>query len=325
MNRTANRATTGARLLGLSAAAALAITGMSAGTANAAPLVGGAFNCDAGTVVGDSVVFDAPAGKYVKDNLTLTASASAAMEAKTQARIAELGITPESVAADIEIPVVYHVIRSGKSAAQGNTSKALIRGQIKQLNKAYDGKESGPGVDTGFHFTLDRVTRTTNSTWFNRADESSVERDMKESLHRGGYDTLNIYSTNLADTSGLLGYAYYPADQVGDLDGVVMEYRSVPNGGLPPYDGGDTATHEIGHWLGLAHTFDNGCTTPGDRVDDTPYEAEPDFECTVGKNSCSQAGTDPVHNYMDYSDDDCLDQFTAGQKDRAKQQYAAWR
>ena len=326
MRKTSGAVRRTTQAFGVLATAGLVLTALGATTANATPLEGGALPCTSGTVVGDNVVYTAPAGHYVRDNMTLTKAASDAQEAKTAARKAELGITTVDASKPIKIPVSFHVINKGKSVSDGNLSQKMINAQMKQLNKAYSGGESGPGVDTKVKFTLKDVTRTTNATWYNGADpESTIERQMKTKLHEGGYERLNIYTTNLTDTTGgILGYAYYPSDQVGVLDGLVMERRTVPGGGLPPYSGGDTATHEIGHWMGLAHTFDNGCTPPGDRVDDTPYEANPDFDC-ADIDSCQQPGKDPVHNYMDYGDDDCLDQFTQGQNVRMHDQYNTWR
>jgi hypothetical protein len=100
------------------------------------------------------------------------------------------------------------------------------------------------------------------------------------------------------------------------------------------YNEGDTATHEIGHWLNLFHTFQNGCQAPGDEVNDTPYQDDGEniFYCgdypgteenplAIPNDTCSQPGRDPVHNFMSYGDDPCLDRFTVGQNTR---QVLAW-
>jgi hypothetical protein len=145
---------------------------------------------------------------------------------------------------------------------------------------------------------------------------TSKERNAKNALAIDPTHRLNVYSCRPGQS--LLGWAYFPWSyaESNKMHGVVIHYGSVPGGYLAPYNLGGTLDHEAGHYLGLYHTFQGGCTAPGDYVDDTPYEATPTSGCPASKNTCSSAGNDPIHNYMDYSDDACYTQFTAGQDAR---------
>jgi hypothetical protein len=215
------------------------------------------------------------------------------------------------------IDVYFHVINQGTSLANGNIPDSQVTAQINTLNDAYAG--------TGWSFRLVQTTRTTNSRWYNLRQGSKNERDMKNTLRRGTADDLNIYSANLQ--GGLLGWATFPSSYVGSpkMDGVVILYSSVPGGSAVPYDEGDTATHEVGHWMGLYHTFQGGCTGNGDYVGDTPAEASPAYGCPAGRDSCSGGGVDPIENFMDYTDDACMFDFTAGQDTRMDSQFTTYR
>ncbi|MEJ7567903.1 MAG: zinc metalloprotease [Gaiellaceae bacterium] len=161
------------------------------------------------------------------------------------------------------------------------------------------------------------------ATWFNARAGGDAERDMKKALHRGGFETLNVY-TNLA--GGYLGYAYLPGlpDARQYLDGTVIHWATVPGASdlfKDRYDLGHTLTHEVGHWVALEHTFAGGCNAKGDYVEDTPAMAVPTSGCPKGegKDTCpKEPGLDPIENYMDYSYDSCYSMFTEGQADRAQ-------
>jgi hypothetical protein len=230
----------------------------------------------------------------------------------------------------VTVPVWVHVIRKGAGFANGELSNAAINSQIAVLNQSYLGFTGGSNVD--FEFVLAGVTRTTNQRWFdNFALDFAVEVEAKTALRRGGSDTLNIYT---ADGVLYLGFAYLPKDatkkkyEALNLDGVFVDWRSLPGGNIDPYSEGDTATHEVGHWLGLLHTFEKGCSNKNDGVDDTPAEAGPNFVCTPGIDTCTGKkfpGVDPIENFMDYTEDFCMYKFTNGQAERMRAAWAKYR
>ena len=228
----------------------------------------------------------------------------------------------------ITITTYVHVLHDG---VEGWVSENTIREQIKVLNAAY--------ASRGFRFEMAASTPgnpnpdyTNNAAWFNDA-----ELAYKTALKEGSADDLNIYTNS---GGGFLGYAYYPTI-VGSgfdvYDGVVLAYGTLPGANQPGisdipgyiYNLGDTGTHEVGHYLGLFHTFEGGCSRQGDAVADTPAEKSPDFDCTAGRDTCNDGRgivlLDPIHNFMDYSDDVCINEFTGGQAERMNLQWVLYR
>jgi hypothetical protein len=167
---------------------------------------------------------------------------------------------------------------------------------------------------------------TNSAAWWRMSPGSVAEANAKASLRQGTGDDLNLYVAN--PSGGLLGWATFPWDYAADPldDGVVVLYSSLPGGGAAPYNLGDTAVHEIGHWMGLYHTFEGHCTIIGDYVLDTSTERYAAYGCPVGRNTCTaQAGNDPIENFMDYTDDACMTSFTGGQNARIDAIYSAYR
>lgn len=231
-----------------------------------------------------------------------------------------------------QIPVVVHIIEH--TNGDGQISDALVHSQIDVLNedfRALAGTPGAPGYDVGIDFVLATtdpggnpttgITRSVNDTWF--ADNGSYWNTL-------AWDTskyMNVYTNQAGGNLGYVpnlpqgGLAGSPSDRVVVLWSAFGRNSS----GGPPYDQGRTLTHEVGHYLGLEHTFNGGCAaatppncyTSGDLVCDTNSEAASNFGCPGG-GSTSCSSPDPIENYMDYSDDTCMDRFTDEQSHRIR-------
>ena len=186
--------------------------------------------------------------------------------------------------------------------------------QIQVLNAAF-------GVNSPYQFQLvGQITQHNNSSWLTAGPGTAEERDMKRALRKGDRGDLNMYVSTPG--GGLLGWATFPDSYDGNSvnDGVVVLGGTLPGGNVPRYNEGDTGTHEVGHWLGLYHTFQGGCRGEGDFVADTPAVRSPNYGCPSVDSCRKDSGPDDVFNYMDYTDDACMFRFSDGQVVRAYEQ-----
>ncbi|GAB3034218.1 zinc metalloprotease [Nocardioides flavus (ex Wang et al. 2016)] len=290
-------------------------------------------------------VAEAPAGAIPRDDLHVVRKDPLAQAARA-ARTSTKGKQGASVAAieTVEVPVRFNVVYKDRSSDGGYLSDERIEEQIRVLNEGFSG--------TGFSFVLQEIDRVQQPEWFNLVSSngglprfyrgSGKEVKMKQYFYGDSTsETLNIYSASLAQS--LLGWAYFPSDFTEEStlddplpqyrDGVVVDYRSLPavegdTGDISRYSvygEGDTATHEVGHWLELYHTFQGGCSGSGDYVDDTAPEASPAFGCPEGRDTCEGGGVDPITNFMDYTYDSCMTEFTAGQAARMQMAWTKYR
>lgn len=235
---------------------------------------------------------------------------------------ARASLLPDSV----NVPTYFHVITSQKlTKAQTSSMASRIDRQMTVLKNAFSGNTSNQAANTAFRFTLSDVDYTVNAAWATMGYGSQAERQAKAALRVGGAGALNIYVADIGD--GLLGWATFPQSYASQSsnDGVVILTDSMPGGQDPIYSLGDTGTHEVGHWLGLYHTFQGGCSKKNDLVEDTPSEKSPAFECPEGRDTCKRAGLDPIENFMDYTQDSCMDRFTGGQATRMADQWVTFR
>ncbi|HLP20325.1 MAG TPA: M43 family zinc metalloprotease [Chitinophagales bacterium] len=246
---------------------------------------------------------------------------------------------PDVSRAVITIPVVVHVVY--RTAAE-NISDAQIQAQIDQLNldfarlnsdagntpSAFSGLATGVNIqfclaqrDPSGNPTTGIIRKVTTQTSFstnNGVKSSSTGGD--NAWPAGSY--LNIWSCNISN--GILGYAQFPGG-AASTDGVVLLYSSIGSMSKPgtasPYNLGRTATHEVGHWLNLYHIWGDdgtGCTG-SDNVGDTPNQAGENYGCPAypKTDGCTVASPGVMFmNYMDYTDDGCMNMFTQGQSTR---------
>jgi len=220
------------------------------------------------------------------------------------------------------IDVYVNVIHDGNN---GKLSQNQVDAQIQVINDAYSGSTSSNAADTNVNFVLVSTQWVDNASWYTMGYGSNAEREAKTALRQGNAGDLNVYLCNIG--GGLLGWATFPSSYASspEMDGVVILSASLPGGSAAPYNQGDTGTHEVGHWMGLYHTFQGGCRGNGDYVADTAPERSAQYGCPSGSDSCRGDGPDPIYNFMDYTDDACMDEFTPCQAKRMDEQFTAYR
>jgi hypothetical protein len=306
--------------LGLLAATALALSGtaLAAAPAQAVSVTPRAEAAHCLTPTSHGPAAAARGGHAGEDTRAVSAAEQRTIRQDVKDRLEAKGITPAAAAAvTATVPVYVHVMRD--AAGNGDVTDTQISQQITEMNQDFAGGESSAAANLGFTFTLAGVDRFNNTQWHQDKQSSTYRKQTR----KGGKNALNIWLVDF----DYLGIATFPWDYARNpgIDGIRVQYSSLPGGSATNYNQGKTASHEAGHWFGLYHTFQGGCANPGDEVSDTPAQASPTSGCPAGRDSCSSAGLDPIHNYMDYSYDACYDQFTPGQSARAGQMWTAYR
>ncbi len=228
----------------------------------------------------------------------------------------------------ISIPVIVHVLYNTSSE---NISDQQIATQIAVLTEDFRATNNDlnqvPSIftnvvaDANIEFTLDRVIRkATSRTSFGTND--AIKFDAQGGSNVVTPEThLNMWVGNIG--GGILGYAQFPGGSAS-TDGVVVgtDYFGTNGTATAPFDGGRTATHEVGHWLNLRHIWGDGRCKRDDFVADTPSSDAPNYGCpSFPTVNCRT--TDMTMNYMDYVNDDCMYMFSNGQKERMRALFVA--
>lgn len=214
------------------------------------------------------------------------------------------------------IRIVWHVLHD--SAGKGNVSNDRIRDQVKVLNNGFQ--------KTSIHFITESIERVENEDWSHNCIAKGQEYMNKLAVSPA--TRLNLYTCWFASPS-MVGNAAMPwwYGENSAYHGVTIHPETLPGGTMVPINLGDNAIHEIGHYFGLFHVFEGGCSDHDDMVKDTPQSAYATYGCPSARvDTCpSQPGLDPINNYMGYADDVCMTKFTPGQIARMKWALASHR
>jgi len=256
-------------------------------------------------------------------------------------------LNPDETNVVLTIPVVVHVLNNGEAIGTGpNITDTQVQSQITVMNIDYRnlaGSIIPVAADVEVEFCLaqqdpnglptngiDRVNIGQNGiTETSLPDAQNQMNALKPSSIWDPSKYMNMWSVAFNGGSGLLGYAQFPGGPA-NTDGVVSDYRYFGSSDYDdgsfilsaPFDKGRTMTHEVGHFLGLFHTFQDGTCTDdyltGDLCADTPGVATANYNCPTGTDSCPTplGNPDMIENYMDYTDDACMNTFTVDQKAR---------
>jgi hypothetical protein len=233
------------------------------------------------------------------------------------------------LSAAVRIPTYVHVIKGTHSGERVPAGPKRVRRVLTIMDKAMGGKQSQFSAPARYRFTLKDIDYRKHDGWHHAFFNGPRDQRMKRALHRGNRRTLNLYINGGGPRNEpVLGWSRFPWQYraAPRLDGVSVNFAALPGGKASGYNLGDTAVHETGHWLGLFHTFEGGCRGDGDLVHDTPAEGEPSYYCETTRDTCKEDPLlDPVHDFMDYSLDSCMNRFTPGQVRRMDVAYKNYR
>jgi hypothetical protein len=229
----------------------------------------------------------------------------------------------------VRIPTYVHVIKGTHKGERVPAGPKRVRKVISIMNNAMGGNQSQFSASARYRFTLKDIDYRKRDGWHHAFYNGPRDQRLKRAMHRGNERTLNLYINGGGPRNEpVLGWSRFPWQYRGtpNLDGVSVNFAALPGGKATGYNRGDSAVHEVGHWLGLFHTFEGGCRGDGDVVPDTPAEGEPSYFCQTTRDTCaSDPGVEPVRNFMDYSLDSCMNRFSAGQVRRMDAAYEKWR